>query len=106
MSNTTTSAKTLILRDLSPELNDALNWGKRYFQEATNSKAAERMLLSCTRQGARIRELEEENRELRWQLRELLQAAQRVADLQVELELARQDLGDLMAKPRCQNIAS
>ena len=99
MSNTTTSAKTLILRDLSPELNDALNWGKRYFQEATNSKAAERMLLSCPRQGARIRELEEENRVLSRQLRELREALLRVVDLQEGLEAARQLLGDLIAEP-------
>lgn len=99
MSTTITSAKTLILRDLSPDLNDALAWGKRYFQEATNSKAAERMLLSCPRQGARIRELEEENRVLGRQLRELREAVQRVAGLQESLEAARQRLGDLIAKP-------
>ena len=57
------------------------------------------MLLSCPRQGARIRELEEENRVLSRQLRELREALQRVAGLQEGLEAARQLLGDLIAEP-------
>ena len=71
MSTNTTNAKTLIIRRLSPEVNRALHWGKRRFGQATNSKAAERMLLRCREQEECIKQLELEKKELErryWQL--------------------------------------
>ncbi|MCB0593183.1 MAG: hypothetical protein KDD28_03775 [Phaeodactylibacter sp.] len=98
MNAKTTNAKTLIIRCLSPEVNRALRWGKRRFGQATNSKAAERMLLRCRVQEECIKGLELEKRELERRCRELLRAARRLAELQGELEEAKGDLRVLLSE--------
>ena len=99
MSTNTTNAKTLIIRGLSPEVNRALHWGKRRFGQATNSKAAERMLLRCRVQEECIKGLELEKKELERQYRQLLRAARRLTDLHEGLELAKGDLRALLSEP-------
>lgn len=42
--NDTTKSKNLLMRGLSPEVNEALEWGKEHFQVGTNTAAAEKML--------------------------------------------------------------
>ena len=99
MSANTTNAKTLIIRSLSPEVNRALHWGKRRFGQATNSKAAERMLLRCREQEECIKGLELEKKELERRYRQLLRTARRLAELQEGLELAKGDLSALLSEP-------
>lgn len=99
MNTNTTNAKTLIIRGLSPEVNRALHWGKRRFGQATNSKAAERMLLRCREQEECIRQLEVEKKGLERRYRQLLLAARRLAELQKELELAKGGLRALLSEP-------
>ena len=79
MNTNTTNAKTLIIRGLSPEVNRALYWGKRRFGQATNSKAAERMLLRCREQEECIRQLEVEKKGLERRYRQLHRTALRLA---------------------------
>ena len=99
MNTNTTNAKTLIIRGLSPEVNRALYWGKRRFGQATNSKAAERMLLRCREQEECIRQLEVEKKGLERRYRQLYRAALRLAELQRELEDAKGDLRALLSEP-------
>ena len=99
MSTTTTHAKTLVIRNLTPEVNRALHWGKRRFGQAANSKAAERMLLRCRVQEECIKGLELEKRELERRYWELLRAARRLAELQGELEDAKGNLRALLSEP-------
>ncbi|MCB9265029.1 MAG: hypothetical protein H6558_08395 [Lewinellaceae bacterium] len=99
MTTNNTNAKTLIIRNLTPETNRALHWGKRRFGQATNSKAAERMLLRCREQEECIKQLELENKSLERRYGKLLRAALRLAELQGELELTKGDLRALLSEP-------
>ena len=44
MSDTSTKAKNLLMRDLTEEVNDGLEWGKTHFQVNTNTAAAEKLI--------------------------------------------------------------
>ena len=79
MTTNTTNAKTLIIRNLTPDVNRALRWGKRRFRQATNSRAAERMLLRCREQEECIKQLELEKKSLERRYGKLLRAARRLA---------------------------
>lgn len=44
MSDTSTKAKNLLMRDLTEEVNNGLEWGKSHFQLNTNTSAAEKLI--------------------------------------------------------------